>query len=64
MRIEAGLPAEMRRLARQKKRTPTDSVETVLRQQLAGTVAGSSPTPEAPPARPAEQTKDKPAHAA
>lgn len=54
----------MRRLAREENLTPTEFIETVSRQRLAGAVAGSSPTPEAPPARSAEQTKDKPTHAA
>jgi hypothetical protein len=64
VRIEAGLLAEMRQLAREENRTLTNCIETVLRQRLARAVASSSPTPEAPPSPSAEQIKDKPAHAA
>ena len=60
VRIEAGLLAELRLLAREENRTLTNLIETVLQQRLARPVA----RPGAPPARSARRIKDKPTNAA
>lgn len=60
VRIEAGLLAELRLLAREENRTLTNLIETVLQQRLARPVA----RPETPPAHSARRIKDKPTNAA
>ena len=65
VRIEAGLLAELRQLAREENRTLTNLIETVLRQRLAGAVPPpSAPRTKAVPARAAKRNKDKPTNAA